>query len=68
MTASQVRALMHAAIGNTPHELGAIEQVEWYIRWMNRTDLMHAARCYAAIVGERTLPANIGLKRLTGAD
>jgi hypothetical protein len=62
MTASEVRALMYLAIGDTPHELGTVEQADYFIGYMTRADLIHAGRCYAAIVGERQLPAHIGIK------
>jgi hypothetical protein len=62
MTPKLVTSLMRAAIEGTPHEPGAIEQAEWYIRYMDRATLKEAANCYAAIVGERTLPAHIGPK------
>ena len=60
MTPKQVINLMRAAVEGTPHEPGAIEQAEWYIRYMDRDTLKEAGNCYEAIVGELTLPANFG--------
>jgi len=58
MTAAQVKALLHQATKYTPHEPGAVQLAEDYIKYMDKDTLLNAARCYAAIVGERTLPRN----------
>ena len=58
MTTYQIRMLLRQASAFTPHEPGALELAESYIPYMKPAELLHAARCYAAIVGERTLPKN----------
>jgi hypothetical protein len=58
MTAQQVKALLHQATKRIPHAPGAVQLAEDYIKYMDKDTLLNAARCYAAIVGERTLPRN----------
>ena len=63
MTAPNLRALLLKASATVPHAPGAIDVHLSYVPYMSRADREHAAACYAAVIGSRMLPADIGERR-----
>ncbi len=60
MTTDDLKSLCARAIHDTPHAdlAGTLET----IRYLSPENREQAAKCYAALIGERTLPASFGMK------
>ena len=60
MSNDELKAICTLAIAGTPHAdvNGTLET----LRYLSPENREQAAKCYAAIIGERTLPASFGLK------
>ena len=60
MTLDRLSELASAAMRGTPHSHPAATIA--ILQFMGREEREAAARCYAAVIGEATLPAHIGVK------
>ena len=60
MTLDRLSELARLAMRGTPHS--DVPATIAVLQFMGREEREAAARCYAAVIGEATLPAHIGVK------